>query len=899
MYSDQFKAVVLGALFHDIGKFFQRADENISYKKSVLLSSNTKRNINQICPNPSSGYSHKHALWTYEFFLRNKENFRSNFLNEEDLGQNKLIYLAGYHHNPSTELQVLIQQADWYSSGMDRTKTDEELLQSEEGKYNFRFTRLRPIFEEIELDKHTPKQEYKYEIRPLTMERKELFPKKITELHLEAGEDLWKDYQSLWNQFENKFGKIKAKNFYFLVDSYLSLLEKYTWCIPSSTNDMPDISLFDHLKTTAAIASCLYRFHENDQLTKDAIKNRNQEKFLLVGGDLSGIQKYIFDLTHVNLRKVSKTLRARSFYLSALPKVLVTKILAENDLTACNCLMESGGRFILLMPNTEKVNHYLETLQRDLSEWCMNEFYGELMVVLDWSVSLCGNDFFQDENNKSLFTPKIDELNQSLEVKKLQKYLYKSEVDWEDNGFVIGLDYEKLKDDTTELCRTCGKKPASKPITDEEGETIQICDACYRQQKIGKELTHRAVFSIEKLTREEADKINKPGFHFNFGVLDNDKSVYSLILHHEDDLKFLTKPTLITAFALDKAETFEYLPRHHVANYVPRFGEEEVEKYKKLYKPEEAEHIQKDAIKTFNDLAIPPNQLENPDDKSGTPYLAIIKADVDNLGLIFSQGIKKRFSISRYATLSRMMNTFFCGYLNTFLQERFPNIYTVYAGGDDLFLIGNWQDIIHFAPEFYNEFKLYTCQNEDLHLTAAIELVKRRSPVRKGAEQAEEALDHAKSKIHTKSDCSEKIDIEKAEILTPPKNSLSLFNTVFSWEEWDWLNEWIEFFDEKLKENKSEEGKTKINSAFLYRLLRYQQMAMDYCKNRKIDGLLYLSQLSYDIARNIRADNNLDLTRELSYLQRLGQINKPEERKIIEHIHIPIFYALYKHRGGR
>ena len=73
LYSDQFKAVVLGALFHDIGKFFQRADENISYKKSVLLSSNTKGNINQICPNPSSGYSHKHALWTYEFFLKNKD----------------------------------------------------------------------------------------------------------------------------------------------------------------------------------------------------------------------------------------------------------------------------------------------------------------------------------------------------------------------------------------------------------------------------------------------------------------------------------------------------------------------------------------------------------------------------------------------------------------------------------------------------------------------------------------------------------------------------------------------------------------------------------------------------------------------------------------------------------
>ncbi|RMG24667.1 MAG: hypothetical protein D6732_23400, partial [Methanobacteriota archaeon] len=396
---------------------------------------------------------------------------------------------------------------------------------------------------------------------------------------------------------------------------------------------------------------------------------------------------------------------------------------------------------------------------------------------------------------------------------------------------------------------------------------------------------HRSVFSIQKLTREEAEKINKPAFHFNIGPFNIEEDLYSLILHREDDLKFLTKPTIITAFALDKSETREFLPRHHIANHVPRFGEEEVEKYKKLYKPEEAEHIQKDAIKTFNDLAIPPNQLENPGDKSGTPYLAIIKADVDNLGLIFSQGIKKRFSISRYATLSRMMNTFFCGYLNTFLQERFPNIYTVYAGGDDLFLIGNWQDIINFAPEFNTEFKLYTCQNEDLHLSAGIELVKRRSPVRKGAEQAEEALDRAKSITDPNG--------------VPIKNSFSLFNSVLNWDEWNWLKKWMEFFDQKLKENKSEQGHTKINSAFLYRLLRYQRMAIDYCKNGKIEGLLYLSHLSYDIARNIQTDKNPDMKRELSFLHKLSQIHNPVERKIIEHIHIPIFYALYKHRGGR
>ncbi len=878
-YSDQFKAVVLGALFHDIGKFYQRADEAIAYKDSTFLSYQTKKHIDIICPNFSSGYSHKHALWTYEFFCNNAELFRQIFGNEKELGEDNLINLASYHHHPSTPLQNLVKMADWYSSGMDRSKDDDESVQAEQGKFKFRITRLRPIFEEINLQEHKISQNFKYEISPFKL-NKTIFPKPIEGLNPEAGKDLGEAYNILWTSFLKELSTITSSNFYFLLDCYLSLLEKYTWCIPSATHNMPDISLFDHLKTTAAIASCLFRYHENQSLTNDIIKNRSDEKFLLVGGDLSGIQKYIFDLTHVNLRKVSKTLRARSFYLAALPKVLVTKILYENNLTSANCLMESGGRFILLMPKTEKITKYLERLQQELSEWCMNEFYGELMVGLDWSVALNGNDFMQDENRDNLFATKIDELNRRLEVKKLQKYSFKIDMEWEDTGFVLGLDYEKLKDDTTELCRTCSKKPATKPISDEEGEQIQICTSCYQQQEIGKALTHRSIFSIQKLTKEESEKIKIPSFHFRFG-----ESVYSLILHHENDLRFLNQSTLVTAFALPDSVTKEYLPRHFIANYVPRFTKEEIDKYRKCYPAGESEYIEVGAIKTFNDLAIPPNQLDNPEDKSGSPYLAIIKADVDNLGLIFSQGIKKRFSISRYATLSRMMNTFFCGYLNTFLQENYPNIYTVYAGGDDLFLIGYWQDIINFAPEFNTQFRVYTCQNEDLHLSAAIELVKRRSPVRKGAEQAEEALDHAKS--ITNSDG------------IPIKNSFSLFNSVLNWDEWNWLKKGMEFFDEKLKENKSEQGYTKINSAFLYRLLRYQQMALDYCKHEKIEGLLYLSHLSYDIARNIQSDKNPDMKRELSFLHKLSQIHNPTDRKIIEHIHIPIFYALYKHRGGR
>ena len=51
------------------------------------------------------------------------------------------------------------------------------------------------------------------------------------------------------------------------------LLEKYLWCVPAqTTNYIPDISLFDHAKTTAAIALCLYDEYKEGNLTSEGLK---------------------------------------------------------------------------------------------------------------------------------------------------------------------------------------------------------------------------------------------------------------------------------------------------------------------------------------------------------------------------------------------------------------------------------------------------------------------------------------------------------------------------------------------------------------------------------------------------------------------------------------------------
>src|SRR5207245_2101756 len=111
----------------------------------------------------------------------------------------------------------------------------------------------------------------------------------------------------------------------------------------------------------------------------------------------------------------------------------------------------------------------------------------------------------------------------------------------------------------------------------------------------------------------------------------------------------------------------------------------------------------------------------------GLDYLGLLKGDVDYLGQIFSGGLGEDLSISRYATLSRMLDLFFSGYLNTLMQEKaYANTYTVYAGGDDFFLISDWESALCLADRLESDFRAYTCHNPNITLSIGLAVTKSR-----------------------------------------------------------------------------------------------------------------------------------------------------------------------------
>ena len=106
--------------------------------------------------------------------------------------------------------------------------------------------------------------------------------------------------------------------------SLLVLLESWTSTFPSSTfsGESPDISLYDHLKTTAAIGSCIseYLLQQGERnfrswLFENEKQFREKPAFLLYSADLSGIQSFI---SNVSDARALRSFRSRSFFLGLL-----------------------------------------------------------------------------------------------------------------------------------------------------------------------------------------------------------------------------------------------------------------------------------------------------------------------------------------------------------------------------------------------------------------------------------------------------------------------------------------------------------------------------------------------------------------------------------------------------
>ncbi|MFQ6056140.1 MAG: hypothetical protein ACE5J3_09195, partial [Methanosarcinales archaeon] len=256
----------------------------------------------------------------------------------------------------------------------------------------------------------------------------------------------------------------------------------------------------------------------------------------------------------------------------------------------------------------------------------------------------------------------------------------------------------------------------------------------------------------------------------------------------------------------------------------------------------------------------------------GEQLLGVLKADVDYLGFIFSIGLEKEkeeeniTSISRISTLSRMLDTFFSGWINMAVHNNFGNCYIVYSGGDDLLIVGPWNSIIELSKYIERNFRNYTCNNPNITLSAGIFLCKPKYPIARSSKLAEDALENSK-------------DIGR--------DRITVFDTTVQWTEMSDIIKCYEFFDSALK-NKE------ISTSYVYRLLKYNRMYIE-------GNIMYYPLMSYDIARNIININKGDELIAIRDKKKVDNLiiirdNKNNEMGTLK---IPVSIALLKNRGKR
>lgn len=806
----------LAALLHDIGKFYQRAD--VSYYNSDHLAKipHVVKNADYICPTSQEGYfKYQHVIWTQLFFEENLDLFQKLGVYDKNSTDN-LVNVSIHHHKPSSKLQAFIQYADWWASGIDRSTSeindDEEKIKR--GKLKFKEEPLISIFGNLKVEeKENSSPRNAFSLDKLSL--KDNFPSN----EKYVGGVSKEQYAKLWLEFSAEFKQIPTDSLSVFNTSLHYLLKKYCWCIPASTIDFADNSLFDHLKITAAIAQSLfdYQTEKPDAFTYD--KKLSLQKghlpLLLLCVDTSGIQKFIYDISS---KFASKSLKGRSFSLQLMLDEIANEIIKQTETTLSHIIYSSGGKFFMLLPNTDKVKDILSSIENDIKKAIWEKYKGNIYVCIGYE------PFAYDLTKKVVITQKESgslgslwrKVSENTAEKKYQKFKDLLIEDFENFFNKDGIGLGGL----TDICSVTGEEVSGKKIKKIDDE-IKVSPQILEQKEIGQALAKNDFIVLGDIKQHNLEDVKK--FHSLIGR----------------DYQLLTKNDLLPT---ENAEVC--LTVKDEINFLKPVSAKNTAYSYRFYGGSEMALDANNTPKNFEQLAGIERENSEKDDspidksKSTGNYnrIAILRMDVDGLGQLFIKGFKpENASFSAYATLSGQLDWFFSGYLNTIRRkpEYKDWVNIIYSGGDDVFAVGRWDSIIHFAEEVQTEFKRFTGRT-DITISAGISIVTPKFPIAKGAELAGDAEAAAKG--------FKRIDETE-------KNAVCLFETPLGWEEFEIVKKIKDFWLGHL------DGERPILSkGILQKMFDWFEISKQKDKNNNPD-LSWKWNAAYSLKRHETKDN--------------------------------------------
>lgn len=556
------------------------------------------------------------------------------------------------------------------------------------------------------------------------------------------------------------------------IESFQEVLESVFTYVPSSTSrqERGDISLYDHSKLTAAVGSCIHAYLKEKGQTnyKQILFEKGQDfyetsAFFLYSMDISGIQEFIYTTAS---DKVLKALRVRSFYLEILLEHCVDELLFSLGLSRCNLLYSGGGHAYMLLPGTAETEEKIHIFEKKVNRWFLDNFKTALFLGVGYAK--CSANTLMNQPGGS-YGELFHSVSEMISKKKLHRYNAEE---------LIWLNKRQNENHERE-CKICHR-------SDRLVQTDK-CSFCAAVENMSSQLLKKDLFVVMQEDNENC-------LPLPFGCV----------------LKFM-----------DRAETLNAMKS---PGYVKTYGKNQIYTGLHMTKLWVADYASEETFEDLKGKAV------------GTKKIAVLRADVDDLGKSFIHGFEdkteqdKYVTLSRTATFSRKMSMYFKKHINSLLEcgENYivdketgkRTAVVVYAGGDDLFIVGSWDDIIGFSLDLYESFQRYT--QGSLSFSAGIGIYDSKFPVANMAEMTGDLEDYAKS--------------------VDGKNAVTLFekNNTYSWpefqnkvirEKYKLLNDFFEAHQDK-------------GRGFLYELLELFQ-GVDTGVEQKIN----LARLAYLLGR--------------------------------------------------
>jgi CRISPR-associated protein Csm1 len=623
-------------------------------------------------------------------------------------------------------------------------------------------------------------------------------------------------HRVLYENFKDELKQLeKEDDFKTFSRTFIKLLEKYTSKVLSAGYlSHPDISLYDHSRVTAALSVC---YEDGDP----------SNECLLIKGDLSGIQSYIYGGIS-EMTDIAKRLRGRSFTIQLLADVISNYFLEELDLFEANLIYNCGGHFLILAPCNDNIKTRLENISSKINHYLLERYSGRISLIWDY-VECSGEKFIND------FRDVYEQLDEKLNNNKKLKFRKSLK-----ELFSLELKANEFRNKEKEIERV--------------------------EKEIGELLPKLKYFVISKF-------VIKPK---------NPKNSFLVNFPEYDTTVYLCKDEASVEELISLADTIKGLRIISIndTNVISKFS-------RNIFL-----NVSKEFRFLGNNVPIEDNRILSVDDlaeihSKNYPLLGIMRLDVDNLGAIFSFGLRainekeKKYTPSRVANLSRELNWFFTGYINE-LASKF-NIYIAYSGGDDVFIVGNWFDLIKFANGLRQEFHEFVCNNNNLSASAGIIFSKPNFPISQSALLAGEQEKLAKNT---------EIKLEK--------DKVGVLDIQLSWKEFD---EFISYADKLIEFIESDEGKKIIPRSFLYYLYSITTNIFDKKGKLNIRKLSKATSiLHYMFARRkvnasvLKSENKGKQVEKLLYELAVRLLLSKDKESEYKKIKFPLTLVLYKTR---